>query len=98
MRSSTQVDSISTQDNTLYYVSRSPKKPYSKIGAVVLPITDICIGNNQNYRKIIYSLPLFEGIIYEISVPLPQARIFWLQVQDQQLKDISNALTFGSEQ
>ena len=98
LRSSTQVENIPIQDISFYYVSSSPKKPYCKIGAVILPITDICIDNSQNYRKITYSLPLFEGIIYEISVSLPQARIFWLQVQNQQLKDISNVLTFGSKQ
>ena len=97
LRSLIQVESIPTQDISLYYGSSSPKKPYCKIGAVVLPITDIYIDNSQNYRKITYSLPLFEGIIYEILVPLPQTRIFWLQVQDQQLKDISDTLMYRSK-
>ena len=89
-------DEVPTQDISLYYSSSSSTKPYCKIGTVILPAIDVCISNSHNYRKITYSFPLFEEVIYEILVPLPQARIFWLQVQDQRLKDVSNTLTFGS--
>ena len=87
-------DSIPTQDISIYYSSKSSTKPYCKVGTVTLTATDICTSNDNDHRKRTYSLPLFEGVIYEIMVPLPQARIFWLQVRDQQLTDISSMLTF----
>ena len=91
-------DSIPTQDISLYYNSKSSAKPYCKVGTVTIPATETCTSNGNDHRKRTYSLPLFEEIIYDIWVPLPQARIFWLQVRDQQLTDISSRLTFGSTQ
>ena len=90
--SSTQKDVISTQAISLYYSAHSSHKPYCKIGTISLPVTDNCTTDGYNYRKKTYSLPLLEGVIYELSVCLPQVRRFLLQVQDQQLWDINYSL------
>ena len=79
--------SVPTQAISLYYNPNLPKKPYCKIGTVLLPATDSCTTDSNNGRKTTHSLPLlFEGVIYEIGICLPQVRMFLLQVQDQQLR------------
>ena len=85
-------DNIPTKNISLYYTSHSSHKPYCKIGAVSLPITDNCIADTSGYQKKTYSLPLFEGVIYEIGICLPQVRVYLLQVQEQQLRDIINSM------
>ena len=40
-------------------------------------------------EKKTYFLPLIDDVIYEIRICLPQIRVFLLQVQNQQLKDIT---------
>ena len=90
--SSTQRDAIPTQAISLYYSVNSSHKPYCKIGTVSLPAADSWTTDRYNCRKKVYSLPLFEGVIYELSICLPQSKVFLLQVQSQQLKDISNSI------
>ena len=82
-------DKILTQDISLYYKYSSSDKPYCKIGTVSLLATDNCASNGHNYRKKTYFLPLIDDVIYEIRICLPQIRVFLLQGQNQQLKDIT---------
>ena len=77
---------------SLYCLPDSLKKPYCKISNLTLPAIDINTGDGHDYWKHSYCLPLLEGIIYEVFEPLPEPRIFWLQVQDKQLSDISTVI------
>ena len=85
-------DFIPTQDIALYYHSSSTDKPYCKIGTIPLLATDNYTLDGHSCRKKTYSLPLLNGVIYEIRICLPQVRVFLLQVQDQQLKDITTCM------
>ena len=87
LKSSTQEATIPTQNISLYYNPSSSNKPYCKLGTVLLPATNDCTTTDHDYRKKSYSLPLLEGVIYEMCVCLPQVRVFLLQVQEQQLRD-----------
>ena len=92
LKLSTQVESIPTQDISLYYSSGSSKKPYCKIGTVVVSAIESSTSDRYGYRKRLYHLPLFEGIVYEIFQQLPEQRVFWLQVHNNRLIDSSNFL------
>ena len=90
--SSIQRDAIPTQAISLYYSANSSHKPYCKIGTVSLPATDSWATDKYNCRKKVYFLLLFEEVIYEIYVSLPRVKVVLLQVQDQQLRDISTII------
>lgn len=84
--------SIPTQQIVLYYTQNSSQKPYCKIGTLALSATDTATDDGYRHRKQLYQLPLLEGIRYQLFEPLPRPRVFYLQVQDQQLKDITHSI------
>ena len=79
--------SLPTQQITLFYNQHSSQKPYCKLGRVSLSATDTKTEDGHGHQKRAYQLPLLEGIIYQIFEPLPQPRVLYLHVQDQQLQE-----------
>ena len=80
--------SLPTQQLSLYYIPYSSKKPSCKIGTFTVSAVDLAVKDDNPYRKRVYTLPLFEGMVYQIFEVLPEPGKFSLQVQNQRLINV----------